>query len=260
MSQIVISKPGRGGRRKRPWGNGIGYARNVRLYELAFACRIYSETTDFDRSLNEFRTATAPAFDPSVASHRLLVLNWLNAWGCRQFAKTGHEGAAQQLYEWWLHCNDLLPAASVTLLNLNEGDLTRVGRAYSDLQGRVASRRARRDQKLSITFGPTGVAKVFFALRPQSLPPWDESIRSALGYDNSSSSYRSYICKVQEEARELAIDAGRFGIPLASVAKVVRRPNATLPKLMDEYFWVTVTRGIRPPARGELQAWIDWSI
>jgi len=32
----------------------------MRLYELAYSCRLYADFTDYDKSIKEFREATSP--------------------------------------------------------------------------------------------------------------------------------------------------------------------------------------------------------
>jgi hypothetical protein len=37
------------------------------------------------------------------------------------------------------------------------------------------------------------------------------------------------------------------------------RPGSTPPKLIDEYYWVTITRAFTPPTRQDLAQWLTWA-
>ena len=73
----------------------------MRLFELAYACRLYAHLAGFDRPLQDLRTAVGPVLDPTTAEHRVALFKWLNAWGCRQFAIAHHAStASESLVEW----------------------------------------------------------------------------------------------------------------------------------------------------------------
>ncbi len=74
--------------------------RPIRLYGLAYACRLYGTFTEFDSSIKEFRRETAQTVDLENQAHRKALLVWLNSWGCRQFAKEYHRMASEALLEW----------------------------------------------------------------------------------------------------------------------------------------------------------------
>jgi hypothetical protein len=44
-----------------------------------------------------------------------------------------------------------------------------------------------------------------------------------------------------------------------SIPGMLGAPNSTLPKLLDEYHWVTITRGHRIPTCEELHQWARWA-
>lgn len=57
-------------------------------------------------------------------------------------------------------------------------------------------------------FGATGAAKALFAVRPNVVPPWDDPIRRALGYDESAGSFDVYLHDVPAKLRALAAEGG----------------------------------------------------
>jgi hypothetical protein len=57
----------------------------MRMYELAYCCRLYEQLTDYDLSLKRVREVAPGGVDLDLGIHRQAVLSWLRAWGCRQF-------------------------------------------------------------------------------------------------------------------------------------------------------------------------------
>ncbi len=231
----------------------------MRLYELAYACRLYAGMSDWDSALAEFRRATSPRFDLVDATHRKALLRWLNSWGCRQFAVRYHDMASHELLDWGRRSLDRLPPTSARLAELSDGALDAAAQAYGDLKVRSASRKlGKSGSRIPVTFGPTGAAKVLYALLPDALPPWDDAIRVKLGYDGSLESYRRFLQQVQQEVRGLETEAGQLGIAPGDILAACGRPEFSLPKLIDEYYWVTVSRGFSPPTPDELERWARW--
>ena len=108
-----------------------------------------------------------------------------------------------------------------------------------------ASRRASPSGKVStVTYGPTGAAKTMFALRPLAIPPWDEPIRLELEHKGVNS-FRAHLARVADQLRSLSAAAG---IPVQDLPVFIGRPDSTPPKLIDEYNWIVITRGINPSA------------
>ena len=231
----------------------------MKLYELAYACRLYASFTDFDISLKEFYRITNPALDLSNQVHGKALLVWLNSWGCRQFAKDYHSVAIKELADWSRHHRNQLPREGLGLVEVSDVALDAAAEAYGDLKGRKASMRHRNSQEHAVTFGPTGAAKVFYALRPNIFPPWDDPIREHFGYDGSSGSYRKFLAMVKEQISCLVEEAASFGIKTVDIPMSIGRSEASLPKLVDEYFWVTITSQCAPPSGEEIMQWARWA-
>jgi hypothetical protein len=231
----------------------------MRLHELAYACRLYRAFTDYDSSLDDFRRATGEVLDLANGAHRKALLVWLNSWGCRQFSVGHHTMASDALKDWGRRWVDRLPAEDALLPALPGTVLDVAGQAYGDLSARRVSLRARGSRKYPVTFGPTGAAKVLFALRPSAFPPWDDPIRERRGYDGSPESYPRFLRDVQGEVVDLQQNALGLGISVAEIPARIGRPDSSLPKLIDEYYWVTVTKGCRPLAPEELELMSSWA-
>ena len=231
----------------------------MRLHELAYACSLYAAFTGFDRSVMVFRSVASPALDLGNAVHRKALLEWLNSWGCMSLAKHSHSMASNALLKWGRRCLDRLPHDGLGLVELPNTALDAAAEAYGDLKGRHASMRLTDSRSIAVTFGPTAAAKVLYALRPKAFPPWDDPIREKLGYDRSPESYRKFLGSVQEHVRRLEEEAAHLGISATDLPKLMKRPGSSITKLVDEYYWVTITKDCTPPTEEELERWTSWA-
>lgn len=153
---------------------------------------------------------------------------------------------------WSTEYSDHLPPAHEPLEALDDERLGRVADAYEAL--RFLSASVRKDG-VRMTVGPTGAGKILFALCPQQLPPWDDPIRKGKG---DRDSYLQYLLAVQNTIRRLHLQMESAGLDEPGFSALISRPNVTLPKLIDEYLWMTVTRCFEPPSKVALQRWASW--
>ena len=56
------------------------------------------------------------------------------------------------------------------------------------------------------------------------------------------------------------VDVARLGHSLSEVSKLVHGSGGSLVKLVDEYYWVTITDGHALPTRDDLEQWLRWII
>jgi hypothetical protein len=232
----------------------------MNLFELGYACFLYGQFTDYDQSYLEFLNITNGSPDLNNPEHRKALLVWLNRWGCRQFALDYHDLASQEILAWYNQHQSVLPPPERNLWELTEFELTSVSEAYGLLSGRIASIKTRRGGKsFPVSIGPTGAAKILFAVRPRYLPPWDDAIRRNLGYDKSEKSYLSYLRRVKSALEGLGASCQKNGFPLTELPARLGRRNSSVPKLIDEYYWITMVQGCSPPDPVTLQRWVEWS-
>lgn len=230
----------------------------MHLFELAYSCRLYGHFSGFDSSLTRFRERVAPQFDPWLDEHRAWLFEWLNSWGCRQFAKDHHATtASDSLVKWAEEWLARLPSSDMHLTDLSVAELESSANAYAVLRDSLASLRRQPGGRLdNVTYGPTGAAKALFALRPNVFPPWDDPIREQLGLGGDAMSFQRYLTSVAEQLRLLSVEAGG---PVAALPDLVGRPNSSPPKLIDEYNWVVITRRCPPPTLAEALRWAKWA-
>jgi len=231
----------------------------MRLYEAAIACRAYTAFGgEFDDSIREFVAKTGDTLDLQSDEAAAALMKWLNEWGCRQFAIEHHQEAITGIREWAQRSLAGLPTEATSILELTEHDVEAVAAAFYSLKEVMASRRKRSNGIFAVRVGETGAAKILYAYRPRALPPWDEAIRARLRYDGSAKSYAAFLRRVRDEVRELVTDAAACGVSLDQLPTTIERSHSTLPKIVDEYYWVTITRGFEVPTQPLMKRWSQW--
>ena len=231
----------------------------MNLYELAFGCHVYAGVTDYDQSYRKFLEATIRKPDLSVAEHRTALLRWLNKWGCRQFDKDHHDDAAKEILTWYSQCNSKLIPPDQHLWELTDADLAFVKDAYEDLSKRTVGYKLRNGKFVRSTIGPTGTAKILFAIRPKAFIPWDDAIREKHRYDSPAYSYLAYLKQVKNTIGNLQKACQVHFIEVTDLPRLFGRLDSTVVKLIDEYYWVTLARKCSPPPTDTLRLWIDWN-
>jgi hypothetical protein len=77
---------------------------------------------------------------------------------------------------------------------------------------------------------------------------------------NSLRCYGGYhLGAAQRHLEEVLAEARAFGIAPDDLPAILRRPDSTLAKLVDEFAWVTVTCECRCPDQSELERWLRWA-
>ncbi len=231
----------------------------MRLAELAFACYIYSHMSDYDSSYVVFQENTMPQLDLNLEQHRMSLLKWLNSWGCRQFAREYHPLACDEILTWYQEGVSSMFPEDATLLSLSDEDLEQVEHAYARLISRIASRRRLSGgNEINVEIGPTGASKILFALRPLALIPWDDPIRREFNLDGSAHSYTNFLRNVRVSLGELEQICREKGLTIADLPHLLGRPTSSIAKMIDEYFWVTITRRCPAPPEVEISRWATW--
>jgi hypothetical protein len=104
------------------------------------------------------------------------------------------------------------------------------------------SKKCRNNREIVNHAGPTGASKILFALRPKSLILWDGKIRDNFKKGDNGFAYIQYIKAANEIVKDLIIQCNRNNFQIEELPKKINRPYSTIPKLIDEYFWVTITK------------------
>ena len=227
----------------------------MKLSDLAFACHVYQGMTAFDTDYKNLTEGTGTGVDLGNSSHRVLLIRWLRKWGCRQFDKKHEVLASGEIETWYRTWRSSLPPAVRELVDLTDGELDAVDEAHNALAGHAAGKR--KGKKVCI--GPTGASKILFALRPHALLPTDEVIRKKLCTDPNSYSYSRVIRRAMADVQDLAQQCRQHSLKLSDLPAKLGQKDATIPKLIDEYYWVTITRKCQPPAKRTMKDWLEWA-
>jgi hypothetical protein len=220
----------------------------MKLYELAYACRLYQGR--FDDAYRDVRKDLED--DPNMDFPERL-LQFLNKWGCR-ISRENFGALEKHLEEWASRWIRQLPHASKDILSLRPNEVELIGESF--------------DHLLKPHFGDTCAAKTLHVLRYRALPAWDAYIKEkclgtgGLSGQTAGETYSKFLHHVAEEILDLKQDVERLKYSLTEVPKLVKRREESyeisLVKLVDEYYWITITKDQRVPDRDQIEEWLGW--
>lgn len=216
------------------------------IKELKIACYLYGRITNFDSSYRNIFDINN--INLNEQSHVESLLNWLRGWGCRQFKKEYEKVSRTSIMKWYQKYENSIPDESDSLLDY----IPDVEEYFNDLLKRRASIRIRDNEEIIVTVGAVGAAKTLFAIRPNIFPPWDNPICKALGYNMNGEGYQKYLKDVQEHLLKLKKECKSRNQSIYDLPRIVDRDISSLPKLIDEYNWITITQDINPQELIEL--------
>lgn len=227
----------------------------MKIYELAYACRLYRELASsdegFDATYTKVREALRPNADLSSHEQRCALMEFLNQWLCR-IPRTNFPSLKRKLQTWAAKYIPGLPATGRGIHSLTTEERTRIGDAYDALLALGQG----------LHFQDTAAAKTLHVLRPDALPIWDSKIKTDFRRKQpkireSSRLYSAFIDKVANEISEIKQDAKRLSRD--NILHVVERESGSLVKLVDEYNYVTITLGHVIPTPDKFENWLNWS-
>lgn len=204
----------------------------------------YATATNYDGALREFAGAVGGSLDSldmHDRGHLYALLDWLRAWGCRHLRVTDTARTAEVLRRWWEQAEDKLPGPETPLIALDESVLRNVEEAYDALATAQAAGRTLKDRDVEVAFGDTAAAKTLYVLRPKAFPPWDEPIRLAFGWWGGGAAYVDFLRSAASAIEGLV---SRLGTSLDALPGLLGRPYSSPPKIVDEFLWIRITRGI----------------
>ena len=93
--------------------------------------------------------------------------------------------------------------------------------------------------------GPTAASKIMFALRPDTVAPWDATIAQRTTGGTKSQHFAQHLTTARLWATSTLDEAARAGV--AHIPTHVGRPNSSLAKIYDEWQYLTITRNAPAP-------------
>jgi hypothetical protein len=201
----------------------------------------YAAVTSYDAAFEQLRHATGNRVDLQREDHRIAVIHWLRAWGCRHLRRADTQRTADALKLWWETWHEQLPGQPALLSALGEPELLFIEQAYDALRMAPAAGRTLKGREIDVIFGDTAAAKTMFAARPQAFLPWDDPIRLAFGWPGGGA---AYVELLRLSAAALNGMSHRLAVPVGDLPKILHRPRSSSPKLIDEFLWVRITKGL----------------
>jgi len=201
----------------------------------------YAAVTGYDAALRTLLEASGGRADMSRQTDRVAVLEWLRAWGCRHLRRADTARTADALHEWWVVWEAKLPHPDAAITSLGAAEMLVVEQAYDALASAPAAGRTLKDREVDVMFGDTAAAKTLFAIRPQAFPPWDEPIRLAFGWWGGGAAYVEFLHLAATTLEGLA---RRLDVSVAQLPQILGRPDSSAAKIIDEFLWIKITRGL----------------
>jgi hypothetical protein len=149
--------------------------------------------------------------------------------------------------KWYGTYESKLPHPDDCLLDYNlEVNKRKIVTLFDHLSGQQAARKERDGKGIDVRIGPVGAAKTLFALRPNLFSPWDTPIYKTLDLEGDGSGYVGYLSRIQMELEEVKAELLNFGTEWDNLSKILQKKHKAYPKMIDEYFWITITQGCDP--------------
>ncbi len=227
----------------------------MKLYPLAYACRLYKEEEKFDDAYNNMLRDLGGERNLSSIDQINALLKFLNRWRCR-IPEENFPSLREHLQNWAQGSGFRdLPSTDRDICSLKPEERARIGSSYEEL--------LQLGHKLN--FQDTAAAKTLHALRPATLPIWDRQVKDefADGRDRQTSGllYAEFIGEVAREILELKEDVDQLeGLSLSKVPELLEHKGYSLVKLIDEYKYVTITQKRKIPTREVLDTWFRLSV
>lgn len=218
----------------------------MKLLHLKIACYLYNQFTDYDNSYLEL-LKKYPNLNLNESEHVKLLIEWLRSWGCRQFKKDNENISINSIINWHASKRSKMPKSSEYLIDydlVDNRDL--IIEIFDNLKDRKAATRLQIKGEIDVCIGPVGTAKILFAIRPNLFSPWDTPIYQKFELEGNGSGYVKYLLKVQNELREIKDGLKDANITWDGLFGYLKKQHRSYPKLIDEYYWITITQGCDP--------------
>jgi hypothetical protein len=218
----------------------------MKISHLRTACYLYNQFTDYDSSYLELQRKY-PILELNQKEQVIALIKWLRSWGCRQFKKNDEDISINSIMKWYELNKSKIPGPTDCLIDY---DLSKNKKAiidlFSDLSNRQAATKERAGHEIDVRIGPVGAAKTLFALRPNLFSPWDTPIYNRLNLEGNGAGYVNYLFKIQHDLKDIRAALENTVINWSDLFTYLEKQHKSYPKLIDEYYWITITQGCDP--------------
>ncbi|OGP74215.1 MAG: hypothetical protein A2V86_13865 [Deltaproteobacteria bacterium RBG_16_49_23] len=218
----------------------------MKLAHLRTACYLYNQFSDYDAKYLSLSTKY-PNLQLNDKDQVIALIEWLRSWGCRQFKKTAEKASMNSIMKWYEINESKLPSSNDCLIDYDlSANKKTIIDLFNDLSNRRAATKERGDQGIDVRIGPVGAAKTLFVLRSNLFSPWDTPIYKKLNLEGDGSGYIGYLSIIQKELKEVRAELSKSGIEWNALLEILDKRHKAYPKVIDEYFWITITRRCDP--------------
>ncbi|MFC1968141.1 hypothetical protein ACFLVX_01965, partial [Chloroflexota bacterium] len=231
---------------------------DVTLSKLALASCMFDALMPYNKSYQRFNKRVSTHPDLLNESHRKALIEWLNDWGCRHLSKNQHETTSTHILTWFNNNQPQLASISNPVWDLSEKELQIASHIYGALKDELAGERVRQGVKQVQHIGPTAASKILFALKPDTLMPWDDTMRLEFQCSGDAESYRKYLNEMKALSQHIEKLCEEKGFSLKDLPEKINRPNATIIAILNDYVWVTATREVDLPSKEVFAVWASW--
>ena len=89
-------------------------------------------------------------------------------------------------------------------------------------------------------------------------------MRKRFRLKDTSDGYITYLKTVKDIILELEKECKQYGLEISELPAQLSSPNSTIPILIDEYHWFSISNNIKPgiskiPSTELLNKWFQWS-
>lgn len=219
------------------------------LIELRISTYLYTRFTGYDK---KYKGISDKLFDLTKKNDQDVILQFLRNWGCRQFKIENNTESAKELSKWYKKHHSSLSKIKWNLVDATNEDIMKCETLFQDLMDTFASSKRKGKQDFNSfettehTVGPVGAAKLLFAIKKNSFAPWDNPIINKLKFTKNGKGYCNYLLYLRQELYALKAECESKGIDFNNLPLILEQPYASLPKLIDEHLWVSITRRCNP--------------
>jgi len=218
----------------------------MKISHLRTACYLYNQFTDYDSSYLDL-LSEYPILELNKKDQVKALIKWLRSWGCRQFKNNDEDISVNSIMKWYELNKSKIPSPNDCLMDydLNKNKKVIID-LFSDLSNRKAATKERVGHEIDVRIGPVGAAKTLFALRPNLFSPWDTPIYNKLNLEGNGAGYVNYLLKIQNELKDIRAALENTVIKWSDLFTYLEKQHKSYPKLIDEYYWITITQGCDP--------------
>ena len=218
----------------------------MRISHLRTACYLYNQFTDYDSSYLDL-LRNYPILELNQKDQVIALIKWLRSWGCRQFKNNDEDISINSIMKWYELNKAKIPSPTDCLIDydLNKNKKVIID-LFSDLSNRKAATKEREGHEIDVRIGPVGAAKTLFALRPNLFSPWDTPIYNKLNLEGNGAGYVNYLFKIQNDLKDIRAALENTVIKWSDLFTYLEKQHNSYPKLIDEYYWITITQGCDP--------------